>query len=114
MAVQVDLTELDLPSGKFDVIMNFYYLQRSLWDKYRRWLLPGGILVFETLTLDMLKYQPDIEPEYLLQPDELLTGFRDFEILEYREGERVSSSGRRSAIASLVARSPRTPGAKRG
>lgn len=114
MAVQVDLTEFDLPSGKFDVIMNFYYLQRSLWDKYRRWLLPGGILVFETLTLDMLKYQPDIEPEYLLQPDELLTGFRDFEILEYREGERVSSSGRRSAIASLVARSPRTPGAKRG
>lgn len=114
MAVQVDLTNFDLPSGKFDVILNFYYLQRSLWDKYRDWLLPGGILVFESLTLDMLKYQPDIDPQYLLQPGELLDGFRDFEILEYREGERISGSGRRSAVASLVARYPAVPGAKPG
>ena len=114
MAVQVDLTNFDLPSGKFDVILNFYYLQRSLWDKYRDWLLPGGILVFESLTLDMLKYQPDIDPQYLLQPGELLDGFRDFEILEYREGERISGSGRRSAVASLVARYPAVPGAGPG
>jgi tellurite methyltransferase len=114
MAVQVDLINFDLPSGKFDVILNFYYLQRSLWDKYRDWLLPGGILVFESLTLDMLKYQPDIDPQYLLQPGELLDGFRDFEILEYREGERISGSGRRSAVASLIARYPAVPGAGPG
>ncbi len=114
MAVQVDLTDIELSPGKFDVILNFYYLQRSLWDKYRKWLLPDGILVFETLTLDMLKYQPDIDPEYLLQPGELLRGFRDFEILAYREGERISGSGRKSAVASLVARCPGFPGAQTG
>lgn len=114
MAVQVDMTEFDLPSASFDVILNFYYLQRSLWEKYRNWLLPGGLLIIETLTLDMLRYQPDIAPQYLLQPGELLDGFRDFEILAYREGERVSRSGRRSAVASLVGRYPGSQPPKQG
>jgi SAM-dependent methyltransferase len=106
MAVQADLTRFFLPSQTFDVILNFYYLQRNLWSEYRRWLRPGGILMIETLTQDMLSIKPDIEPSYLLQPGELVQAFCDLEILAYHEGKRISRDGRISAVASLVARFP--------
>jgi tellurite methyltransferase len=106
MAVQADLTQFHLPSNAFDVILNFYYLQRCLWARYRNWLRPGGVLIIETLTIDMLKYQTDIDPQFLLHPNELLESFTDIEILVYREGVQVSRSGRQSAVASLVARMP--------
>lgn len=106
MAFQADLTQFHLAADAFDVILNFYYLQRSLWPHYRSWLHPGGVLIFETLTVEMLEIQPNIDPQYLLQPGELLEGFRDFEILVYREGFQVSRSRGQSAVASLVARKP--------
>lgn len=106
MAVQADLTRFSLPPNRFDVILNFYYLQRSLWLEYRRWLKPGGILMIETLTQEMIAVQPEIDPSFLLQPGELLREFRDLEILAYREGRQVSRGGRTSATASLVARMP--------
>jgi tellurite methyltransferase len=66
MAAVVDLTRIQLPPKKFDVIINFYYLQRDLWPAYKRSLRPGGILIFESLTLKMLEQSADIDPEYLL------------------------------------------------
>lgn len=104
MAIQVDLEEFGVPADTFDVILNFYFLQRGLWLNYRQWLRPGGILIFETLTVEMLELQPDLDPRYLLQPNELLDAFSDMEILAYREGERTTRSGRSSSVAGLVAR----------
>jgi len=104
MAVQADLTRFSLPSRTFDIILNFYYLERNLWVDYCRWLKPGGILIVETLTQDMLAIQPDIDPAFLLKPGELLLAFRNLEILAYREGRQVSRNGHISAVASLVAR----------
>lgn len=106
MAVQADLTGFYLPPNRFDVILNFYYLQRSLWPEYRRWLKPGGILMIETLTQEMLTIQPEIDPAYLLLPGELLTAFYDLDILAYHEGRQVARGGRTSAVASLVVRMP--------
>lgn len=104
MAVQADLTRFFLPAQTFNVILNFYYLQRSLWPEFRRCLRPGGILMIETLTQDMIAIQPGMDPSFLLQPGELLQAFSDFEILVYREGRQASREGRTSAVASLVAR----------
>jgi tellurite methyltransferase len=106
-ALVADLTNFDFPADvTFDVILNLYYLQRDLWPRYRRWLRSGGLLIFETLTLEMLKYRSDLPPDYLLAPDELRSAFADWEILVYREGvvERGTNSVR--AAASLVARRP--------
>ena len=50
MAVEADLTQFYLPDNTFDVIINFFYLQRDLWPQYVRALRPGGWLVLETLT----------------------------------------------------------------
>ena len=50
MAAIVDLNHFYLPSHHFDVVLNFYYLQRSMFPEFARILKPGGFLVFETLT----------------------------------------------------------------
>ncbi len=104
MAVVADLNHFFLPEYTFDVILNFFYLQRELWPRYQRALRPGGLLFFETLTIDMLQIHPEIEPAYLLKPGELRQGFEEMEILVYEEVWEEEKSGHRRSVASLVAR----------
>ncbi len=104
MAVIADLTRFYLPPQSFDVILNFYYLQRDLWPQYLTALRPGGVLFFQTLTQEMLRFQPDTDPVYLLMPGELLQAFADWEVITYREGWEESRSGSPHAVASLVAK----------
>jgi SAM-dependent methyltransferase len=68
-AVVADLEYLKFPPSTFDTILNFYYLQRNLIPEYQRWLKPGGVVIFETMTRDMLKIHPEINPDYLLHPE---------------------------------------------
>ena len=104
MAFVADLTHFYIPRCSFNLILNFYYLQRDLWSVYREALLPGGFLVFESLTLDMLESNPEIDPLYLLAPGELKRAFDDLQVLVYREGWILDDRGRSRAVASLVAR----------
>lgn len=106
MALQADLTQFYLPDEIFDVILNFYYLQRDLWPQYIRALHPGGLLVFETLTQEMHARLPDTDPRYLLAAGELRKAFESLEILVYREGWSEGDSGHVRATASLLARKP--------
>jgi tellurite methyltransferase len=104
MAIIADLTHFYIPDASFDLISNFYYLQRDLWPAYYQALHPGGVLVMETLTKEMLQRQPEIDPRYLLEPGELKEAFSGWEILVYQEGWSASSTGHSRAVASLVAR----------
>ena len=106
MAVVADLTRFHLPDECFDVILNFYYLQRDLWAQYRRALRPGGILVIETLTQEMHSLRPDIDPLYLLHPGELKAAFGDWQILAEREGWVETGTRHPKAVASLIACRP--------
>lgn len=100
----VDLTRVRLPADRFDLILNFYYLERSLWTSYQKALKPGGLLFFETFL-----WHPEVEhhPEYYLQPDELRQAFADWDILHYDEinHPRHNEYGTKR-IAQLVARKP--------
>ena len=106
LAVQADLTSFQLAPDSVNVILNFYYLQRDLWTSYRRWLKPGGLLFIETMTRQMSKLQPDLDPAYLLEPAELSLAFSDWEILVYQEGWQKSRQGHPKAVASMIARRP--------
>ena len=102
MVVIADLTEIDFPPNKFDVITNFFYLERSLWDKIPGWLKPGGILIFEALVMEMQNIHPDIQPQFLLVPGELKSAFPGLETLGYEEGWYGDEHPR--ATARLVAK----------
>jgi tellurite methyltransferase len=106
LAVIGDLTNLYFGNLKVDVVLNFYYLHRELLSQYPKIIKRGGILFVETLANPMRSIKPEIEPKYLLEEGELITYFKDWEILHYFEGWVDKEGSKKKAIASLVARCP--------
>jgi tellurite methyltransferase len=104
MAVVADLEKFNLPPASFDVILNFFYLQRDLFPVFLDALKEGGILIIETLTESMCEIQPGIDPAYLLAHGELYGAFQDLEVLVYKEGWEEDDRGHRRATAGAIVR----------
>ncbi len=84
--VEADLESFALPAGQFDVVLCFKYLQRSLFPSLTRALRRQGMLVYETYTLEHLKFAGGPRnPEFLLRAGELREAFSGMEILFYSE-----------------------------
>lgn len=99
--VESDLEEHLLPAAQFDLVLCINYLQRSLFPDIERALRPGGILVYETYTVDQCRFTwGPRNPDYLLRRGELLEAFDNLEIIIYREV--IEDRAR----ASLLARMP--------
>ncbi len=99
-----DLDSYPIKADEYDLIADFYFLKRSLIPRMKRGLKKGGMIIFETYTLDhrSLGARGPKQAKYFLRPNELLWLFRDFRILFYREGI-FKEGGRRKAVASLIA-----------
>ena len=100
--VVMDMSDPWLPPGKFDVILNFYYLSRPLFASYRQALKPGGWLLFESFVQDAARSG---NPAHTLESGELYTAFQDWEVLFHAEtwkNRGGALSSRR--ISQLVAR----------
>ena len=83
-AAVIDLTHLWLPTDYFDVIVNFFFLERSALLVYQRALRPGGILFVEAL----LQEDPDIlYPPYYLESGELRRTFEHYEVIHWKESK---------------------------
>ena len=104
--VTADANQLPFDDLIFDVICNFYYFESNLIPSLITRLKPGGLIFFETLTIDMLSIRPEIPSDYLLKPAELKEAFAGLEIIYYFEGWINSDHGKRKSIGSLVARNP--------
>ena len=102
---QPDSTPLQ---GKhFGGILVFRYLHRPLLPAIADALVPGGILVYETFTVEHAAFGKPSNPDFLLQPGELEERFPHWEYLHRFEGIAQSETGgRQQAIAQLVARKP--------
>ena len=102
--VMADLDTYPIPKEVFDLIIDFYFLNRRLIPRIKRGLKKGRMVVFETYLVgqNACGLEGPANPKYLLKPNELLRLFRDFRILFYREGI-FREGAKKKAIASLIA-----------
>lgn len=92
---------MDLGEDAFDVVVVFNYLHRPLIPILKKSVRSGGIIVYQTFTVDQLRFGSGPKnPDYLLKPQELSNLFSDFDQIAYREECTCQST------ASLVARRP--------
>lgn len=85
--VVASLNEYKIAPASFDAIICFYYVDRSLIEKMKTWLKPGGILMYEAHTVREMrtKKAPESNPEYYLKEQELLSLFPGMRVLKYEE-----------------------------
>jgi tellurite methyltransferase len=86
--IQVDFRTADLEKGEFkiepdayDLICDFYYLQRDLFPQMQAGVKVGGIIV----STIHIYGEGEEKGRFLLKEGELREFFRDFEILHYHE-----------------------------
>lgn len=105
--VQQDLEQrLELPGG-FDVVLQFFYLQRSLFGALRAAVRPGGVAVVRTFSRAGDFADGPGNPDYVLETGELLQVFAGWEILLHEEG--LDPAERGGGLAGIVARKPVEP-----
>ena len=95
-----DLDHYNIDENAYDLILCFYFLDRRLFDGIRKGLKPGGILIYETFTVDHMSYS-GLKREWVLEKNELREAFAELTIIDYRE---VDEPENEKAYASLVAR----------
>jgi 2-polyprenyl-3-methyl-5-hydroxy-6-metoxy-1,4-benzoquinol methylase len=101
-AKHANLTNYQILENTYDVILNFYFLERSLFPHIMKGLKQGGMLLFETYTIEQPEYGRPHNPAYLLKPNELLQSFMELHIIYYHERIDKQKGGTK-AIASLLA-----------
>ncbi|HEY5578372.1 MAG TPA: methyltransferase domain-containing protein, partial [Acidimicrobiia bacterium] len=97
-----DLEEAPLPSGPWDIIVCFHYLQRDLFPNMTAALVAGGVLVCEIATVRNLERNDRPPLPYLLHEGELLDLVPGLAVV--RHEERWTEEGRHEAR--LLATSP--------
>ncbi len=83
----------------YDLIVCFNYLHRPLFQPMKDALKVGGMAVYETFIVDQARFGRPGNPDHLLQHNELLSLFREFRCLRYREG----MIGEKNAVAGIIA-----------
>jgi tellurite methyltransferase len=102
--VLADLDHYSIAKERYNLIIDFYFLDRRLIPRIKKGLKKGGKVVFQTYITEQssLCQEGPRNPKYLLKHNELLTLFKGFRILFYREGI-FRESGKKKAVASLIA-----------
>jgi len=101
--INLETGENPLPKEYYRGILVFRYLHRPLIPYLRQGIRKGGILIYETFTIDQPKYGRPHNPDYLLKTGELAGWFKDWEILHYFEGLLENPP---RAMAQIVCRKP--------
>ena len=104
VTIKAEVADLEgeyvIKKGAYDVIICFRYLQRSLIPQIRNGLKKGGMVVYETFTVEQARFGKPRNPDYLLKHNELLDMFRGFQCIHYWEGILED----RAALARIIAK----------
>jgi len=87
----------------YSAIIVFRYLHRPLFPALLSAVKPGGLVVYETFTIANRQFGRPNNPDFLLQPGELISLFQDWEIIHKFEGILEKPD---RAVAQVVARKP--------
>jgi rhodanese-related sulfurtransferase len=107
LSLEADVVDLeaedsvDLGDSSRDIILAVHYLHRPLFPALARALRPGGILLYETFTVDQAARGKPSSPAHLLERGELARLVAPLEVLRERDGE---FEGR--MVAAVAARRP--------
>lgn len=105
---QIDLEQPNtnpLAAQNFSAIIGFRYLHRPLFPAIKEAVIPGGLVVYETFTIENRHFGRPDNPNFLLQPGELKTIFQDWQTIFYFEGILHNPD---RAVAQIVSRKPPT------
>jgi len=95
-----------LPEEFYGGILVFRYLHRPLIPSMKKALKKGGILIYETFTVEQPKFGKPHNPDFLLGLGELNEWFEGWKILHYFEG--IKDNPKR-AVAQIVCRKTINP-----
>ena len=87
--LQADLEEelWPVPGRLFDLVVVANYLHRPLFPHLQKSLAPGGALIYETFAIGNERYGRPRNPNFLLQPGELLEVFgTTLQVVAYQHG----------------------------
>ncbi len=109
LPIHADLDRFALRPERFDLVVNTRFLLRGLFPVVRQALKPGGLILFETFTVEEIEVLGgDMRREFVLERGELARAFSDFEIVRYEEGILDEPEGERG-LARMIARKPGPP-----
>lgn len=76
-----------VPGRLFDLVVVANYLHRPLFPHLQKSLAPGGALIYETFAIGNERYGRPRNPNFLLQPGELLEVFgATLQVVAYQHG----------------------------
>lgn len=88
--------------GAFDAVIVTNYLWRPLLPALRASLASGGVLLYETFALGNEAYGKPSNPNFLLQPGELLALAQGLHVVAYEDGLLTDPMRRVQRIAALA------------
>lgn len=74
------------PAEWFDGVVVINYLHRPLFPRLVEALRPGGVLIYETFALGNERHGRPSNPDFLLQPDELLGRAAPLALVAFEQG----------------------------
>jgi tellurite methyltransferase len=86
--IVASLKKYSIPPESFDAIISFYYVDRTLVEKIKSWLKPGGILIYEAYTtkeMNRKKTNTLNENEYLNEQELLKLFGGGMRVLKFEE-----------------------------
>jgi tellurite methyltransferase len=92
-----------LPVDFYGGVLVFRYLHRPLIPQIRESLKAGGVLMYETFTVEQPRFGKPRNPDFLLKKGELRGWFEDWEMIDFFEGIQ---QGPERAVAQILCRKP--------
>jgi len=105
--IAADLDRWRPARGRYDVVVNSFFLNRRLFPALRAAVRPEGLLIFETHLVGTDDTRPP-GPGRRLRPGELRRVLRGWDVLYARDG-LSRDRGRRLALGRIVAKRPPAP-----